>query len=169
MTNYFWLAIGWSVAGFTIGFISCWLWVRSVVAAAQMELRARKGDGSRMSATKTVAGRTVIGVLILTLLILSSVRYYQRQDCQTRYNEAVAVALSETSAARGKETIAETNKAEAQAAWLRSLIVLNGQDPAKGLEITNSYLRALDEHVQALKALERARADHPMPVPANCR
>lgn len=167
MSYNFWLALGWSVLGFTVGFTACWLWTSSVREAARSAIES--GDVSVIDESRTVSGRTVIGVLILLLLVISSIRYYQRTDCQTRYNEAVSISLSETSEARGKETIAEANKAEAQAAWLRSLIELQGRDPQRGLEITNEYLRTLDEHVASLKELERVRALHPVPAPANCR
>jgi len=174
MSGYFWLAVGWSVLGFTVGFTSCWLWMCSVRKAQRSSIcedcnSDDEGDGKpTVSGTRTLSGRTVIGLLILLLLVVSSVRYYQRTDCQTRYNEAVAVALAETSDARGKETLAEANKANAQAAWLRTLLN-NPGDQRLGLDATNNYLRTLDEHVAALQELERVRATHPMPAAANCR
>lgn len=167
MGNYFWLAVGWSVLGFTVGFTACWLWLSSVRAVARAAVE--RGEESAVGSYKAFSGRTVFGVLILLLLVVSSIRYYQRTDCQTRYNEEVSIALLETSEARGKETLAEANKAKAQADWLRSLIELQGREPQRGLEITNEYLRTLDEHVAALNELERVRAEHPMPAPANCR
>lgn len=166
MENYFWLALGWSVLGFTVGFTTCWLWASSVVSAAKKE--RQRSEDPRMPGNKYINGRTIFGLLILALLIISSVRYYQRTDCQTRYNQAVSVALSETSDARGKETLAEANKAYAQAQWLRSLLANPGNQQV-GLDATNEYLRTLDEHVASLKELERVRALHPMPAPASCR
>lgn len=102
-------------------------------------------------ASRTDIVRAVVGVAILILMFVSTLRYYQVTDCQAGYLGAVQASLKARSDATGQDTVAQIKLLTAQAS--------GDPDAAKAA--------ALDR-IDSLRALDRSRAANPLPGPASC-
>jgi hypothetical protein len=95
--------------------------------------------------------KSILGICILALLVLSSIRYYQATSCQTRYNIAVHDSLKQRSDAQRDE-------ADAQ---IKLLTANTHGDPVLGRI-------AITEYVDAIRKLEQVRSENPLPDNPNC-
>lgn len=136
----------WSLGGLVVGYGLCWYVTESSIRV----LEEISVEGLRVRRMEVF--RAILGVAILTLVLLTSIRYYQATSCQTRYNAEFANALRERSTAQGAES-------EAQIELLTSQNP--NRDPAVGQ-------RAIQKYVEALRELERVRAANPLPDPSGC-
>jgi hypothetical protein len=137
----------WSLAGFLGGFSLCWFVLRSASTNAV--------EGAVSSTTRSRRPeiiRAIIGVLILVMVVVSGIRYYQHTNCQTEYNRAVSAALSQRSEAQSQE-------GQAQVELLTA--TLSGDSEA--------IRRETREYIEAITELERARLASPLPPPPDCR
>lgn len=142
-------AFAWSVAGFVLGGVvgllisMCW---SNCKAVCLKEKKMPLFNRSEWDWT-----RVVLGLVILFLITISGVRYYQTTSCQTRYNEAVTAALSSRSEAQRVQTLAQIELLEAS---------LSGDREAA--------IRETREYIEANQELERVRALSPYPPSPNC-
>ncbi len=139
-------ALAWSGGGFAMGFLTCWIGVRAAIAESK-----RTGGSTKVKSNRLEVARSAIGVLILLMLLLSGVRYYQSTSCQTEYNREIAQSLSDRSEAQGKEGLAQIDLLTASL----------GTDREAARKATEDYIEAIAE-------LERVRAASPVPPPPNC-
>jgi H+/Cl- antiporter ClcA len=146
MSSQLFSAIAWSVAGFVVGFFTCWACLRAARAERIREDHVKGTKGSRSDVY-----RAILGVAILLMVIFSGYRYYTATTCQTKYNEAVAEALAQRS---------EAQRAEG-AAQIELLTASLSGDPVRGVQETRDY-------ISAISALERVRAANPLPAPPDC-
>jgi hypothetical protein len=135
----------WSLGGLIVGYVSCWIVTESAIRA-MAEQKTVDLQGYRLDAF-----RVIVGVFILLMVVLSSIRYYQVSNCQTIYNIAVAEALEQRSEAQGIET----------AAQVKLLTIDTQGDPARGRQ-------ARQEYVTAILNLEKIRRENPLPANPKC-
>lgn len=135
----------WSLGGLVVGYVLCWIVTESALRAME-EQKSVDIRGYRIDTF-----RVILGVFILLMVILSSVRYYQVTSCQTDYNIAVAEALKQRSEAQGTETTAQ----------IKLLTIDTHGDPAIGR-------MARDEYLASIRNLEKIRAENPLPANPNC-
>ena len=137
-------AVVWSAAGFALGWITCWFILRAEY------LEARRGGGRSM-ASRTEAARAAIGVLILVLVLLTGIRYYQVTSCQTEYNKEVAESLFQRAEAQRREGVAQIE--------LLTASLSDNEEAAR---------QETREYIEAIAELERVRASSPIPVAPDC-
>lgn len=136
----------WSLGGLVVGYSLCWF-------VTEMSLRAvEESVVSNLRGRRAEAFRALVGLVILALVLLTSIRYYQATSCQTEYNTQVAEALRQRSEAQGAETFAQIQ-------------LLTTENPTRDPEVGR---QALARYVAALQELERVRAAHPIPEPPKC-
>ena len=135
----------WAVSGFVLGFVSCWLLVK-VSMLPRSERRKFV-----LKRTKAEVLRGALGVLILCMGLFASIQYYRVTSCQSKYNAAVAEALSQRSEAQRVTSMA-------QISLLTATLQGNREASAK----------AISDYIQSLKDLEEVRAATPYPQPAKC-
>lgn len=136
----------WSAAGFVVGFSLCWLVMRSVA------INTMEGAVSFRRSRRFEVLRVVIGVMLLLMVVLSGIRYYQTTKCQQEYNRAVSESLTQRSEAQRQEGLAQIELLTAS---------LSGDRDAA--------IRETHEYIAAVTELERVRAASPLPPPPNCR
>jgi hypothetical protein len=143
----------WSAGGFVVGFLVCWMLVRlSVIRVVKSSVPpGDKGQELSVKWRRRDKLQAALGIFILLMGVLASYQYYSVTSCQTRYNAAVAEALSQRSEAQRVTSFAQ----------IKLLTTRSGGDPAVGL-------RAVEEYIQALRDLEEVRAATPYPKPADC-
>jgi hypothetical protein len=139
-------ALLWSVAGFVIGFFTCWF-IFKTPRQRQSEAKTVKNTLKARPEVK----RALLGLAILLMLVLSSVNYYRVINCQTDYNKAIAAALNLRSEAQRDEGKAQIELLTAS---------LSG-DRARALQETHEY-------IDAISRLEQVRASNPLPDPPDC-
>lgn len=147
MTVELYAAIVSSCVGFLIGnIVGCFLSVR---------LTGEKADGRRggkgMAFARPDWARLSLGLVILVLLLVSGIRYYEKTSCQTAYNEAVAEALFSRSEAQRVQTQAQIELLEASLSGNRDLA-----------------MRETREYIDANRELERVRVASPYPHSPDC-
>lgn len=136
----------WSLGGLVVGYALCWYVTESSMRSGK-ELSMESLRMRRMEVF-----RAILGVVILVMVLISSIRYYQVTSCQTEYNVAVANALRERSTAQG-----ETSDAQ--------IALLTVQNPNRDPVIAK---QAIDRYIASLLELERVRKANPLPEPPDC-
>lgn len=130
--------LSWSLGGFAVG------WLVGRIGRGVAEVQAVGGRGLPRWADVL---RTLAGLVILVLVVVTTVHTVRTTDCQARLNAEFRAALADRSAAAQAESDAQ-----------RDLLTTA---PDEGREAVARYLAALDE-------LDKARAAHPLPSESGC-
>lgn len=136
----------WSMGGLVVGYALCWVVIEAAMRTSEGHHMAH-AHGVRLEVI-----RTFIGVCILLLLLVSSIKYYQSVSCQRDYNAALAEAFNYRSTAQKLES-------EAQIELLQSVGSPDGSGKRR---------EAISRYIEALQKLEQSRLSHPLPPPPDC-
>lgn len=122
----------------------------------------------------------LISTLVVLVAVISTGLYVQQSQklsqqsrqlaytiaCQTQLNEQFRDALQARSDAAGQQNQTTITHLEAEKAFLVTL----GQTPDQPgrRQATEDFLRVLDERISAVRAVERARVNNPLPELESC-
>ena len=174
--------LAYSLGGFVVGFMGARWWyvdVRSREHLMDTGVERRSGDDRRHGDRRATASapNLIVGIVLVLIAVLSvaasTVAITQQQaqvDCQTRYNEAFAAALTERTNAAGEVREAFRAVTDAMRRVIATVAILQNRPPSQENEAQfigalDNYLKVTAEYDRQLAKSEQQREQNPLPPP----